>query len=80
MTLLSTLRALHGNENLNITITDSSDVEKITFLAPGYEAIESDYNSREVLDIKVKSASQVKISIADAQEQPSPDPTPDPTP
>lgn len=76
MTLQDTLRALHGNENLNITITDSSDVEKITFNAPGYEAIESDYNSREVLDIRVKSAGLVKIAIADAQEQPAPDPEP----
>ena len=78
MTLQATLRALHGNENLNVTITDSSDVEKITFNAPGYEAIESDYNTREVLDIKVKSASSVTIKIADAQEQPTPDPDPGP--
>ena len=66
MTLLATLTALHGNESLNITVEDSANVELITFKAPGYEAIESDYGAREVLSIKVNSGSSISITIADA--------------
>ena len=66
MQLIDALTALHGNDNLNITIKDSAEVDLITFKAPGYESIESDMGTRDVIKIQVDSGNALSISIADA--------------
>ena len=66
MQLNDLLVALSGNEKLSITLTDKTGAQMITFNAAGYESIESDLGTREVLRITLVSLNNVAISLEDA--------------
>lgn len=66
MTLSELLVAMSGNANLFITLTDKTGVELITFNAAGYESVESDLGTREVLKITLVSLNKVSIALEDA--------------
>lgn len=63
MTLSQTLAALAGNASISITIVDATNVILITFMAPGYGALESDLDDKIVKRITVKSAKELMIEL-----------------
>lgn len=63
MTLSDTLAAMAGNINLSITIVEETGGILITFMAPGYESLESDLDNRIVKGITVKSAKELMIEL-----------------
>ena len=64
MTLSDTMTALAGNPAVNISIIDAEGEVLITYLAPGYGAIESDLGSRIVKSITVRGAKDLAITLA----------------
>lgn len=66
MQLLDLLVALSGNANLNITLTDKTGSELITFNAGGYGSVESDLGTRIVERVTVCSLNKVVISLENA--------------
>lgn len=66
MTLSDLLVALSGNTELYVTLTDKAGSALITFNAGGYESVESDLGTREVLKITLLSLNKVSITLEDA--------------
>lgn len=83
MLLSDLLKALSGNANVNITLSDADNDGLITFNAGGYAAVESDLGKRTVKKVKIVSAQAVTImldavSTNDDTTDSDPDPTSDP--
>ena len=78
MILSDLLKALSGNANVNITLSDADNDALITFNAGGYAAVESELGKRIVKKVKVVSAQAVTIVLDAAEESTDPDPSGDP--
>ena len=66
MTLSELLVALANNQKLFVTLNDKSGSELITFNAAGYESVEGDLGSREVISIVIESPAAITIVLEDA--------------
>ena len=67
MKLSDLLPKLVKNEEKTIKLVDKNSNSIVTFNPKGYEAINSDLNNRDVLDITFVDAQQtIKISVDDA--------------
>lgn len=66
MRLADLLKAMRANDKVNITLIDSEDNVLITFNCKGWEAVESDIQSRMVNKIKVDTDKLVLVYIEDA--------------
>lgn len=65
MRLSDVLRALSYNTNVSVTLVDKDENTLVTFGATGYESIESDLQTHEVVKIKIVGSKEVTLILGD---------------